>query len=76
MKYAAKMGSGGMIYLYIPSFIKIGPAVRKFMEGGRGIEEMHRRHDDHISPLSLFFFQQKESELIKQLLPHSQRAIH
>jgi hypothetical protein len=43
------MGSGAMIY--IPSFIKIGSAFRKFMGGG-GI------HGDRISLLS--FVQNKE----------------
>jgi hypothetical protein len=33
MKYAVEMSSGAMIY--IPSFIKIGPSIRKLMgEGG------------------------------------------
>jgi hypothetical protein len=31
MKYAAEMGSSAMIY--IPSFIKIGSAIQKLMEG-------------------------------------------
>jgi hypothetical protein len=32
MKYAVEMGSGAMIY--IPSFIKIGSAIRKLMGEG------------------------------------------
>jgi hypothetical protein len=31
MKYAVEMGSGVMIY--IPSFIKIGSGIQKFIEG-------------------------------------------
>jgi hypothetical protein len=31
MKYAVEMGSGVMIY--IPSFMKIGSAIQKLMEG-------------------------------------------
>jgi hypothetical protein len=31
MKYAVEMGSGAMIY--IPSFVKTGSGVQKFMEG-------------------------------------------
>jgi hypothetical protein len=31
MKYAVEMGSGAMIY--VPSFIKIGSGVQKFIEG-------------------------------------------
>jgi hypothetical protein len=43
MKYAAKMGSGAMIY--IPSFTKIGSAFQKLIEG------LHRQHGDCISLL-------------------------
>jgi hypothetical protein len=32
MKYAVEMGSGAMIYT--PSFIKIGSAIQKLIEGG------------------------------------------
>jgi hypothetical protein len=43
---------------YIPSFIKIGSAIKKFMrEGGH----THRQHGDRISLLS--FFQNKKSRL-------------
>jgi hypothetical protein len=51
MKYAFEMGSGAMIY--IPSFIKTGSAIQKFIWG------THRQHDDSIS--LLLFFQNKES---------------
>jgi hypothetical protein len=34
MKYSVKMGSGAMIYLYIPSFIENGTGIQKLM--GRG----------------------------------------
>jgi hypothetical protein len=49
MKYAVEMGSGAMTY--IPSFIKIGWVVQKF------IWRIHRhiQHGDLISQL-LFFF--------------------
>jgi hypothetical protein len=46
MKYAVEMGSGAMIY--IPSFIKIGSAIQKF------IGVIHRQHADHVSLLSFF----------------------
>jgi hypothetical protein len=55
-KYAVEVGSGVMIY--IPSFIKIGPAMRKLV--GRDTQT-HRQHGDGIS-LHLFF-QNKESRL-------------
>jgi hypothetical protein len=32
MKYAVQMGSGAMIYEYIPSLIKIGSAIQKLRE--------------------------------------------
>jgi hypothetical protein len=52
MKYAVKMGSGASTYL--PSFIKIGSGIQKF------IVEIHRQHGDLISLLSVF----RESRLI------------
>jgi hypothetical protein len=33
MKYAVEMGSGAMIYSYIPSFTKIGSNIQKLMCG-------------------------------------------
>jgi hypothetical protein len=33
MKYAVEMGSGAMIYSYIPSFIKTGSVIRKLIGG-------------------------------------------
>jgi hypothetical protein len=36
MKYAVEMDSGAMIY--IPSFIKIGPSIQKFMGGDSQID--------------------------------------
>jgi hypothetical protein len=33
MKYAVEMGSGAMIYTYIPSFIKTGSAIQKSIGG-------------------------------------------
>jgi hypothetical protein len=44
MRYAAEIGSGAMIY--IPSSIKIGSGIQKF------IRRMHRQHGDLISQLS------------------------
>jgi hypothetical protein len=38
MKYAVAMGSGAMIYSYIPSLIKIGSGTKKLIGG------MHRQH--------------------------------
>jgi hypothetical protein len=34
MKHAVEMGSVAMLYSYIPSFVKIGAAIRTLMEGG------------------------------------------
>jgi hypothetical protein len=31
MKYAVEMGSGAMIYIQVPSFIKIGLGIQKLM---------------------------------------------
>jgi hypothetical protein len=56
MKYAVGMGSGDMMYM--PSFRKIGSAIRKLI--GRD-SETHRQHGDIIS-LHLFL-QNKESIL-------------
>jgi hypothetical protein len=33
MKYTVEMGSGVMIYTYIPSFMKTDSGVQKFIEG-------------------------------------------
>jgi hypothetical protein len=33
MKYAVHMGSGAMIYRYIPSFINTGSGIQKLMGG-------------------------------------------
>jgi hypothetical protein len=41
MKYAVRMGSGGMIY--IPSFIKISSGIQRFI---RGDTQTHRQHGD------------------------------
>jgi hypothetical protein len=38
MKYAAEMGSGAM--MYVPSFIKIGSDIQKFM--GKGLTSTQR----------------------------------
>jgi hypothetical protein len=46
MKYAVEMDSGAM--MYIPSFIKIGSGIRKFI---RGDTQTHRQHGDLISLL-------------------------
>jgi hypothetical protein len=41
MKYGVEMGLGAMIY--IPSYIKIGSAIRKLI---RGHTQTHRQHGD------------------------------
>jgi hypothetical protein len=56
MKYAAKMGSGAM--LYIASFIKTGSDIQKLMGGDT---QTHRQQGDLMS--SLLFFQNTESRL-------------
>jgi hypothetical protein len=33
MKYADQKGSGAVIYIYIPSFIKIGSGIKRLMGG-------------------------------------------
>jgi hypothetical protein len=48
MKYAVEMGSGAMIY--IPSFIKIGSGIQKFI----GDTQTHRQHGDLINLILLF----------------------
>jgi hypothetical protein len=40
MKYAVEMGSGAMIYSYIPSFIKIGSGIQTLT---RGYSQTHRQ---------------------------------
>jgi hypothetical protein len=42
MKYAVEMGSGAIIYTYIPGFIKINSGIQK---------STHRQEGDHISLL-------------------------
>jgi hypothetical protein len=37
MKYAVEMGSGAMIYVYIPSFIKNGSDIQNFIKGYKGL---------------------------------------
>jgi hypothetical protein len=51
MKCAVEMGSGAMIYEYIPILIKIGPGIQKLIVGD---SQTHRQHGDRISRLSLF----------------------
>jgi hypothetical protein len=50
MKYAAEMGSGAMIYIPVPSFIKIGSGIQKFIRG------IHRHRQDGDRRSLLFFF--------------------
>jgi hypothetical protein len=54
MNYGVQMGSSGMMYSYIPSFIEIGSGILKLM-GGSGDTQTHRQHGDPTS-LILFFF--------------------
>jgi hypothetical protein len=56
MKYAVEMGSGAMIY--IPSLIKIGSGIQKFIGEDKQTQIAWRYH----KPTSIFF-QTKESEL-------------
>jgi hypothetical protein len=76
MKYAVEMGSGAMIY--IPSFIKIGSGIQKFMVGG-GYTHTHRQHGDRISllqeskPLS---WQRDHVQLLKQRHVSYSNAFH
>jgi hypothetical protein len=58
MKYAFEVGSGAI--KYIPSFIKFGSGIQKFLRRGIRIQT-HRQQSDLISlPL---VFQNKESRL-------------
>jgi hypothetical protein len=59
MKYAIEMGSCAMIY--IPSFVKIGSGIHKFMEGGK-------YRDSMVISKPTFIFQNKESMLIYIIL--------
>jgi hypothetical protein len=56
MRYAVEMGSGAMIY--IPSSIKTGSGIQKFIGGGGRSTD---QHEDLIS--LLLFFQYKENWL-------------
>jgi hypothetical protein len=47
MKYAIEIGSGAMIYSYVPSFITINSGIQKLI---RGIPR-RRQHRDLISLL-------------------------
>jgi hypothetical protein len=59
MKYAVDMGSGAMLYKYIPSFIKIGSGIEKLTG------ETHSQHGDLISLRVHSFFQNKECRLMR-----------
>jgi hypothetical protein len=50
MKCPFMMGSGTVIC--VPSFIKIGSAIQKMMEGGD--TQTHRQHGDRINLLVIF----------------------
>jgi hypothetical protein len=50
MKYAVEMGSGAMIMIYIPSFIKIGSSVQKLIMG------IHRHTDSMVISYAYFYF--------------------
>jgi hypothetical protein len=41
MKYAVEMGSGAMIYEYIPGFITIGSGIQKLIAGDT---QTHRQY--------------------------------
>jgi hypothetical protein len=58
MKYAVEVGSA---MIYILSFIKIGSDIRKLIKGD---SQTYRQHGDVIS---LLFFQNKGSRLIKRI---------
>jgi hypothetical protein len=64
MKYSVEMGSGAMIYLYIPNFIKTGSGIQKSRGGNT---QTHRQHD----LISLILFVNKESRLKIESLPES-----
>jgi hypothetical protein len=53
MKYAVEVGSGAMIY--IPSFIKIGSVIQKFILVG-GDTQTHRQHSILIRLLLFIYF--------------------
>jgi hypothetical protein len=42
MKYAAEVGSNGIILVYMPSFIKIGSGIQKLIRG------THRHTDNTL----------------------------
>jgi hypothetical protein len=50
MKYAVEMGSGAMIYVYIPNFIKICSDIQKLMGG------IHRHTDSMVIASCFHFF--------------------
>jgi hypothetical protein len=51
MKYAIEIGSGAMTYM--PSFIKIGSRIQKFIAGI--YRQTHREQGDLISLFFIFF---------------------
>jgi hypothetical protein len=57
MKFAVEIGSGAMIYSYIPSFMKIGSVIHNLIGG----TQRHRQHGDCIS--LFLFFQSKERRI-------------
>jgi hypothetical protein len=44
MKHAVEMGSGAMIYSYVPSFIKNGSAIQKLIRGYTNTQTARRSH--------------------------------
>jgi hypothetical protein len=62
VKFAVKMGTGVM--MCIPSFVKIGSAIHKLIQG----IHKHTEHDDHIR--LLLFFQNMESRILLVFTSH------
>jgi hypothetical protein len=53
MKYAVETGSGAVIHVYIPSFIKIGSGIQKLIKGD---SQTHREHGVCIRLLSFLAY--------------------
>jgi hypothetical protein len=56
MKYAVEMGSGTIMYTYIPSFIKIGSGIQKLIRRDTQTHTAWRSH----KLISIFFKIRKE----------------
>jgi hypothetical protein len=50
VEYAVEMGSGAIIYIHVPSFIKVGSSIKTLMGGGG-----NTRIRKPLKPVFIFF---------------------